>query len=37
MGEEEFKSDTITVKSFDEDGYQVNMGYDEILDFYKDI
>ena len=37
MGEEEFESDTITVKSFDEDGYQVNMSFDEILDFYKDI
>ena len=32
MGEEEFESDTITVKSFDEDGYQVNMSFDEILD-----
>ena len=37
MGEEEFDSDTITVKSFDEDGYQVNMSIDEILDFYKNI
>ena len=37
MGEEEFKSDSITVKSFDEDGYQVNMSFEEILDFYIDI
>ena len=37
MGDEEFESNSITVKSFDEDGYQVNMSFDEIVDFYKDI
>ena len=37
MGDEELESNSITVKSFDEDGYQVNMSFDEIVDFYKDI